>query len=405
MKIFSVIAAAVFCAALAIVPVGCSSGGGGSDSGGSSSGAAPGPGAGFVIFPNDPLSDNPTGGSVSSVLQSVQLFNSNGTALSTPSLSQPVVYNGVGDIDGSALTPDGSHGVFVDGANSNMYFFTVQNGYAQPTGGMHSLSISTFGTDADSVALTKDGDEAVVSMDDSNTLLLVAGINSGNPKPAAYIYPSDYRDGVALSDDNTVLLARGSSGLDVFAINSVSESGWNGTTVTHAFYLKTDLTNMGETTYDSGGHDGIAFSPGVSDRAVVIANATNSSSSSINLVMGLPNSAFVNSTVPINDNVHSVAVSGDLAIVGTDHGIQMFSGVKEGTLSYVASMSSYNNGSTSIGRVTTLQITSNGQYVVAGDYDNGALLNIPITSTPGFGNPAGVLTGVSVPWNDEMMVH
>ncbi|MDA8173659.1 MAG: hypothetical protein M0018_03600 [Nitrospiraceae bacterium] len=411
MKIFKVIAASVFCIALAFGPAGCKgSGGSSSSSSNSTAGTAPSPGSGFVVLPQDAQTDN--GGNNQSILQSVQLFDANGTALSVPTMST-VVYNGVGDIDGAALMPDGTRGVFVDGGSNQMFFFTMQNGLAQQTTGMAPMLIDykQYGGDEDSVALVNSGDEAIVSTDYSDWLLLISGINSKNPKPAQYITTNGYRDGIALSDDNKVMLARGQTGLDVFAVNAITPTPGaiaGSGMVSYTFNLVNTMAGLGETTTDEAGRDGMDFSHNDSSRAVVITNATGSNQSSITLLTGLPSAPIINGTpVPINDNVHCVAVSGDLAVVGTDNGLEMFSGVSAGPLSYVGSISSYNasNGSpVSIGMVTTVRITANGNYAIAGDFSNGKILTIPI-SAAGFQSPVGILTGVRVPYSDEMMIH
>ncbi|MDA8156057.1 MAG: hypothetical protein M0Z52_06335 [Actinomycetota bacterium] len=409
MKIIRVMAACVFCIALAFGPAGCKGSGGSSSSSGSSSGTAPSPGSGFVLLPQDMQSDNT--GLSNSVLQAVQLFDSNGTALSTPTMTT-VPYNGVGDIDGAALTPDGTHGVFVDSGNNLMAFFTMQNGLAQETTGLAPMFIpyKQYGGDEDSVALVNSGDEAIVSTDYSNELILISGINSKNPKPAEIISTSGYRDGIVLSDDNKVMLARGQTGLDVFAVNSISTQPGNivgGGMVSHSFNLVITMAGLGETTTDEAGRDGMDISPSDSSRAVIIKNATGSSQSTVTLLTGLPSAPQSGTPVPINDNVHCVAVSGDLAVVGTDNGLAMFNGVSSGPLSYVGSISSYNasNGApVSLGKITTVRITSNGNYAIAGDFTNGQVLTIPISST-GFQSPVGKLTGVQVPYSDEMMIH
>ena len=104
----------------------------------------------------------------------------------------------------------------------------------------------------------------------------------------------------------------------------------------------------------------------------------------------------------------SITPDGTTAIVGGGDGVSMISGVNTGTLAEVGTVYSpsyTSNGSTvSLSEVSTLAITLDGKYVAVCDEQNSALLVIPITST-GFGTPVGVITGIAVPSNDQMVVH
>ncbi|MDA8087156.1 MAG: hypothetical protein M0Z75_10695 [Nitrospiraceae bacterium] len=421
MKVLRVISILALCTALAAGFAGCGGGGGGgsSDSGSANSPAQSQPAQGgpppvvtsvgnlgIALVPSDPQEDNAAGGNPTSVLQVVHLFDANGNPLARPTVSS-MVYNGVGDLDGAAMTPGGAYGVMVDGANDNLFFFLVQNGRASAFDA--PLGVGTYGRDGDSIVITSSGDEAIVSLDDNVHLLLVSGIASGNPKPAAYIMIPDYRDGVVLSADDKVLLARGPGGLTVFAVNPASPAqGPLGGTVSHNFTQTADIPALGTSSAEGQGRDGMAISPADSSRAVIITNGT---SSTVQLLTGLPGNPTQSEPVSVNQHVYSVAVGpapGDLAIVGTDKGLLMFSGVASGTLTQVgplyAPAYSLNGRNVTLGMITTLGLTLDGKYAVVCDFTNSALLIIPV-SAKGFGAPAGILPGISVPWSDEMLVH
>ncbi|HUY93955.1 MAG TPA: fibronectin type III domain-containing protein, partial [Terracidiphilus sp.] len=139
-------------------------------------------------------------------LQIIHLYDKNGNLLSTPTISF-LDYPNQYDLDGQALTPDGSQGVMVDGSNKLAFFSGVQTGV--PIASTTELDVSTWGYDGDSIGILPNGDEAVVSLDSSNSLLVVSGIVSGNPTAATEITTPSYRDGVVVSTDGMVLLARG----------------------------------------------------------------------------------------------------------------------------------------------------------------------------------------------------
>ena len=366
---------------------------------------------GTVIFASDPIDNGvtPVTNNHSSILQVVHLFDPNGNPFSTPKLSI-WSYDGVSDVDGAALTPDGSLGTFMDGPNTTLYFFSLTNGaYSQAQITPFDINGSNFGTDGDSVAVLGSGKVAVVSLDSApgqDNLVAVSGIGTTNLQTFELDVPRS-RDGVVISKDDKVLLARGYSGLTVFAINSTAP-------VSQMFTLTEDFQGypLGSYNEDGEGRNGMAISPTDSSRAVVITGSqfTNLSQSVINLLTGLPGNPVLSNSVSVDQPVNSVTISGDQAIVGTEKGLLLFKGVSTGSLTLVGSNDpSYtlNNTSVVLGIVTTLGITHDGknnQYVVAGDLSNGALLLIPI-STSGFGAPASALPGVSVPWSDTMLIH
>jgi hypothetical protein len=132
----------------------------------------------------------------------------------------------------------------------------------------------------------------------------------------------------------------------------------------------------------------------------------------ITMVTGLPNAPVAASPLDLSaaGNVYSVSVSpdGKTAVVGGDKGLLLVSGVDTGSLAIAGSVyaPTYTGASASVtlATVRTLGITLDGKYVVACDYDNSALLVIPITST-GFSSPVGVLNNFAVPYNDQMLIH
>jgi hypothetical protein len=339
-------------------------------------------------------------GSCADALQVIHLYDAQGNPLATPTINC-LSYPGADDLDGTALTPDGSQGVMVDGGNTVRFFSGLQTGTV--TASATTVDVSAYGGDGDSIAIMPDGDEAVVSADGTcpsglTCLLLISGIVSGNPKPATTITVPDNRDGVVISNDGQVLLARGDSGLTVFAIT--------GGTGSYSFTQNGDLPALGSQGTWEDGRDGMAISPADSSRAVVLMP-----DGSIQLLTGLPSTPTLGTAItPSVSGTMSVSITpdGTTAIVGGSTGVSMISGVDTGSLAEVGTVYSpsytANGGTVNLSAVSTLAITLDDKYVAACDANNSALLVIPITSS-GFGAPVGVLTGVAAPSNDQMVVH
>lgn len=337
-------------------------------------------------------------------LQVIHIYNANGNPLATPSISY-LDYSNAGDLDGQAMTPDGSHGIMVDGGNTVRFFSAVQTGV--PLASTTTVDISSYGGDGDSVAILPNGDEAVVSGDGYGVLLLVSGIASGTPVATSTIAAPGYRDGLVISNDGTVMLARGGTGLTVYAVAPITPAaGSIGGTVSHSFTQVKDFTNLGVYNTEDG-RDGMAISPVDSSRAVVV----SPDSDSIYLVSGLTSqSPSATSAVQVPGVPYAVSITpdGKLAIVGTSSGLVMYKGVDTGTLVQVGATfqpdySAYSTPST-LGTVYTLGITLDGKYVVAGDNSNNAIVVIPFDSN-GFGTPVGALGNVAIPYNDQMLIH
>jgi hypothetical protein len=337
----------------------------------------------------------------------IHLYDVHGNPLATPTINC-LSYSGASDLDGTALTPDGSQGVMVDGGNTVRFFSGLQTGTV--TASTNTVDVSAYGGDGDSIAIMPNGDEAVVSADGTcpsalTCVLLVSGIVSGNPKPAIMITVPDNRDGLVISNDGKELLARGSSGLTVFAIAPVTPyTGSEGGTASHSFTQIIDLPALGSGSED--GRDGMAISPVDSSRAIVI-----TSSGALQLVTGLPSTPTLGASIIPSVIVPmsvSITPDGKTAIVGGYDGVSMISGVDTGTLAEVGTVYSptytANGGTVSLSWVFTLAITLDGKYVAVCDWVNSALLVIPITSS-GFDAPVGLITGVAVPLNDQMVIH
>ncbi|HLH80354.1 MAG TPA: hypothetical protein VKV29_08740, partial [Chthonomonas sp.] len=299
-----------------------------------------------------------------------------------------------------------------------------------PTVSTNTLDISNYGGDGDSIAIMPNGDTAVVSGDSSSQLLVVSGIVSGKPAAAGTIAIPDNRDGVVISNDGKVLLARGSSGLTVFSIAPASGGGYT-------FTQTANLAAQGASNMEDG-RDGMAISPMDSSRAVVIGDANGSMV--VSLIVGLPGNPSVRSVhlrTPASMSLtsrqvvrperhgsrlalsgvsvlHAVAVSpdGKLAVVGTDAGLILLSGVDTGNLAQVGNIYSpsftVGNQSYQLGLVTTLGFTLDGKYVVVGAQQpsaaNGTVLLIPVSAS-GFGAPFAQATGISIPANDQILIH
>lgn len=367
-------------------------------------------------------------------LDVVHLEDSSGNAIPAPTVTA-IPYANAFDLDGAAMTPDGSHGIMVDGGNTLRFFSGVQTG--SPVATAATLDVSSYGGDGDSVAIMPNGDEAVVSADSQNQLVLVSGIISGSPVVASTIATPDYRDGVVISNDGKVLLARGSSGLTVYAIAAISPTpGPIGGTIAHSFSKVADLTSVPIPNED--GRDGMAISPVDSSRGVAVGIDT-SGNPVIAALTGLTGSApavqisairvpaMSGRFIPRGHSeqnagrhraasitgaryVQSVAIStdGKMAFVGTDAGIAVFTGVDTGTLTQIQFYAPP-DGTGTLGSINTLGVTLDGKYLVALGHDlatssNTALLTMPISST-GLGAPIGVLSGVPVPDNDQLLIH
>jgi len=343
-------------------------------------------------------------------LQVIHLYDAKGNLLTTPTIAY-LDYSGESDIDGAALTPDGSQGIMVDGNNDLSFLSGVQTG--TPVASAAPLDISAYGSDGDAVAILPNGDEAVVSEDTSSpsNLLVVSGILSGNAAAADLITVPSSRDGVVISWDGTVLLARGPSGLTVFSITPITPvPGSLGGTESDQYTQIADFPSLGSNNYIEDGREGMAISLADATRAVVI----NPSAKTILLLTGLPGTPVVGTPVNLPSGVsiaYAVAISpdGKLAVVGTDSGLVLYSGVDTGTLVEVGSSAyapSYSLGAqqVTLGSISTLGITLDGKYVTAGDSTNKALVVLPLSAT-GIGAPASVLGNLAIPDNDQLLVH
>lgn len=368
-------------------------------------------------------------------LQVVNLYDATGTPLATPKLTS-LPFSNANDLDGEALTPDGTQGIMVDGGNTVRFFSGVNAGV--PVASANTVDITSYGADGDSVAIMPNGDESVVSGDSDTSLLLISGILSGSPQPAVTLPVPSSRDGVAISNDGKVLLARGPSGLTVFAIAPVkAAAGPLGGTVSHTFTQTFDLTSVGTGGAQEDGRDGMAISPKDSSRAVVIGDS--SGGASVSLLTGLPGTPVVSSLrlqLPAAKvrqaaarpergahprlaltgvtSVASVAITpdGKNAIIGTNAGLVFVSGVDTGALAQVGTPFSpaitVSGANYTLAGIPTLGITLDGKYVVAltpqPSSTNGILLVIPIQAG-GFGAPVGQLNGVAIPDNDQILIH
>jgi hypothetical protein len=338
-------------------------------------------------------------------LQVIHLYDVSGKLLTTPTIDY-LDYSNAFDLDGQAITPDGSQGIMVDGGNTVRFFSAVQTGV--PIASTTTVDISNYGGDGDSVAILPNGDEAVVSGDSSSVEVLVSGILSGSPVAATTIPIPSNRDGLVISTDGTVLLGRGYNGVTVFAVAPITPvAGSIAGTVSHSFTQVANLTTVGYPPSEDG-RDGMAMSPVDSTRAVVITGST------IQLLTGLTTTPVVGAAVilPSGEYAYSVSISpdGKLAIVGAMGGLLMYSGVDTGTLAQVGTSvyaPSYSVGSSTVtmGYVYTLGITLDGKYVVAGDSANKALVVIPFTSAGFAAAPAATLGAVAIPDNDQLLIH
>ena len=355
---------------------------------------------GVVLLADDSngMSDGSNG------LQVVNLYDSKGALLDTPVINL-LDYANAGDLDGQAMTPDGSQGIMVDGGDTLRFFSAVQTGV--PVASATTLDVSAYGYDGDSVAILPNGDEAVLTLDDNSQLELVSGIVAGNPVVSELIPVPSNRDGLAISNDGKVLLARMGTQIVVFSVAAITPKPGIAGTISHSFTQISDLTS---TLYSNGedGRDGMAISPVDSSRAIIVG------SQGIQMLTGLPSTPVLNtpvdlSTLGIEPFAVSVTPDGKFAVVGGYGGLLLFGGVDTGTLTQVGSLDAptyiSSSGTVTLANVTTLGITLDGKYAVVGDSNNRSLLVIPFTGA-GFGAaPAKVVSPLAIPDNDQLLIH
>jgi hypothetical protein len=363
---------------------------------------------GIALVPDD-------GNGQSSGLRIVSLYDDDGFPLAKPTIST-LAMNG-GDLDGSALTPDGSEGVLVDGSNFVVFFSGVGSGF--PLLSSATIDVSKYGGDGDSIVIMPDGNEAVVSAD-GTALVVITGIATGQATLASSFSLTSPRDGLVIANDGRAMLARGFDGLNVFAITPVTPApGPLGGTVYHDYTAIKAFTTEVSSPAGEDGRDGMAFSPADGTRAVVVGQMAGPQ---IQLFTGLPGSSanppVLSAPLPITGAAFAFSVTittdGTRAIVGTDAGLVLFNGVDTGTLVQVGPPfdPSFTSGGTSYplskAGVPTLGVTLDGAFVVAmtgsPDASNGTLLMFPIQSN-GFGAAVGTVSGIPVPANDQMMMH
>ena len=257
------------------------------------------------------------------------------------------------------MTPDGKYGILVDGGNTVRFFSGVDTGL--PLASLNTLSISSYGGDGDSVAIMPRGDEAVVA-GDSSKMLVVSGIASGTPATSDTITAPGARDGVVISNDGKVLLARGGGGLTVYAVapRATPVTGPLGGQSAYTYTQTMDIPAAGASGLEDG-RDGMAISPTDSSRAVVIGSGY---SATVELYTGLPNNPTrsvlsvklpapaaptsrsvetgrrrtrASTTITGAYSINSVSITpdGKNAIVGTNAGLVLLTGVDTGTLTQV----------------------------------------------------------------------
>jgi hypothetical protein len=364
---------------------------------------------GVAVVPNDGLGQ--------AGLQVVSLFDDDGNVNPKPPISYVRNFEAV-DLDGAALTPDGRQGILVDGANYVVFFSDIFTG--APTVSPTKLDITNYGGDGDSVAIFPNGDEAVLSGDDDHRLVVISGILAGHPAFAETVPIPSTRDGLVISNDGEVMLARGPTGVTLFAMSSIpAVTGSLGAKLTHSFTQIHDYPDAPFPLADDG-RDGLAISPVDSSRAVVIGGSPASSKPVISLFTGLPGSPASPPPTPAEVQITgaheayavSITADGKTAVVGTDAGLAVFSGVDTGALTQVGALFNpqFTVGATSmpLGLVTTLGITLDGKYVVALTQtpapDSGTLLMFPLVNN--VLQPAvAQVNGLAIPFNDSVVMH
>ena len=340
-------------------------------------------------------------------LQIAALFDSSGAPVANPVVTKtllPFMF----DIEDVAISSDGSYGLVADGART----LRIMSGFASgaPAVSSTTLDLSATGNDLDAVRIFENDDEAVVSMDTKNELLLVSGLLSGKPQTAQSIATPDLRNGLALSSDDAVLLARGYTGVTVYAVSAAKPvqgplGGW----VYHSFAQTQNVTAVPR--LDSAdARAGMASDPADSSRAIVVGGGP-----SLVELTCLPSAANATAAIPITGarDAFSVTISpdGTTAYVGTDSGIAVFTGINTGTPTQVQSDTIAVAGGDTLQQLSDVAMTQDGKYVVAvgrstlnPSGSNGYLVVLPVTSG-GLGAPVTTVPGVAVPDNNQIVVQ
>jgi fibronectin type 3 domain-containing protein len=362
-------------------------------------------------------------------VQMLNLYDASGNLLSTPVLT-PITYSSlptVFSMNALGLTPDASMGILAPNYGDVLVFAGVETGSPYSSTTPVALNAS-YGATANSVAMLPTGDVAIVSANAPSAvttpvvlvpsnLAVVSGILSGSPSVTGSIPVIDSRDAVVTSNDGSVLLARGTTGLTVF---SYTPSG------TSLYTQVTDFSDLGSAESIDTGRAGMAISPVDPSTAIVVTpGGTATENCSVQVLTGLTSTPVMGQntslyTTSCTPNPFTVAISpdGTLAVVGGTGGLMLFSGVNTGTLTPVAVYDPtyiLNDGvtSVSIGTVSSVAITLDGKYVVASVSVDSAsvtqeLVVIPFSST-GFGPVASVYGGggnfINIPDNDQLIVH
>lgn len=399
----------IFASALAAAVLSaCSGGGGGGGTGGGGGSVlppvphtAPPPLSmmhlGLALFGDDSHS--------SGFLQIVSLYDSSGKIRATPVLATlpfPFMY----DYEDMSIAPNASYGLVADGARTLRVLSGISSGH--PAVSNYTLDASKYGTDLDAVRVLPNGDEAIVAADTSNSLTVVSGLLSGKPQFAQSIPTPDLRNGLAVSADGKVLLARGYSGVTVYSIaDSAPAQGPLGGWSYHSFTQTLNLTSM-PSLDAADARAGMALSPADSTRGVVVGAGAQ-----IAFLSGLPAAANVH-TLAINgaSNAYAVAISADgtQAFVGTDTGVAVFSGVNTSSPAQTQTLTIRTGTGDTLNQITTLGITSDGAYLVVAGHSTlapsgtGYLAVLPLGGGA-LGAPVGLLSGVYVPDNDQMVVQ
>jgi hypothetical protein len=396
-------------------------------------------------------------GQLTNGLQFVQVENSSGVAVPTPTTTFFPITSAP-DLDGQALTPDANEGTVVDGSNT-VYFFSgipQHNVVISPT----TVDITAYGGDGDSIANLPSGDEAVAS-GNGTQLAVISGILAGTPVVADTIDNANGtydRDGMVLSNDGKVLLSRGASGIDIFSIAKVApHAGSTGQGTTSYDFTLTQTLTSGTSTgistpFFEDGRDEMALSPTDSSRAVV-GGESSAFTPEIQLITGLPSGkatvqalqlrlpAFKGRrpavareepshrlpqalTPTVGTDIYAVSITpdGTTAYVSTDAGILTISGVKTGTLSQVggayAPVITVPGGNCTVEGATSIGVLPDGKYLVADvpclltapntnntTQGTTVLVTIPIGAGGALGTPVGQLNNVVGPFNDQILFH
>ncbi|MDQ2857220.1 MAG: hypothetical protein M3R53_01040 [Candidatus Eremiobacteraeota bacterium] len=290
----------------------------------------------------------------------VTRFEANTEQLCAAPPAVPAVINFQSSVEGLAFSPDFSDAVALLRGTAGGYslvqdIYGAAFGQLVPAGNAYDLSIAPSPVPSGTVPLIPDATSATIVGSSTSGLALTLGpaatppaivavtsLGFAPPQYGAAIpfgggtytlknIPNVPRSIVRASGDGTVLLVRGAQDLLSFQISTCAPG--------YCPDAKADDLSLGfGSALALRGSGAMAFDPASSSRALV-GGTSAGTSNVLSLVTGLPNAITVSSQIVLPGTViRSIAIvnAGTYAVVGTDAGLSVVTGVSSGALSLVA---------------------------------------------------------------------